>query len=99
MSEAAITTAILKALNALPSTVAIKLHGGPYSTAGMPDILVVHEEQDEELSFWGQAYFLEVKLPGKKPTEIQERRMAQLRDAGAVCAVVHNVAEAMEVVG
>ena len=43
-------------------------------TAGVPDRVVVLNRE---------TWFVELKAPGKKPTALQERRMGQLRQAGA----------------
>ena len=84
--EAVITTAILRALRAVPGTYAIKLHGSLYSTAGTPDLLVVHN---------GRAFLLEVKRPGQKPTPVQLSEMARWTGAGATSAVVYGVPDAL----
>lgn len=66
----------------------MKIHGGPYQPAGIPDLLLVKN---------GQAFFLEVKQPGKHPTPIQVRRMQEIEtQAGAKCYVVTGVDEANE---
>lgn len=64
----------------------MKIHGGPYQLAGVPDLLCIKH---------GKAVFLEVKQPGKKATEIQARRMNEIEtQGGAACFVVHNYEEA-----
>ena len=120
--ESTVTTTILKALNALPDTYAVKLHGSQFGRVGTPDILCVRQRTlrlDEprpslsdnpfsqgatislDLSFViiGQAYFLEVKRPGAKPTPAQLAEMARWTGVGAVCRVVRTVQEALEAVG
>ena len=92
--ESTVTTAILKALNALPDTYAVKLHGSMYGRAGTPDILVVRHQHVDI----GQAFFLEVKRPGQKPTPAQLAEMAKWTGVGAVCVVVRSVQEAVEAV-
>ena len=65
----------------------IKIHGGPYQLSGLPDLLCLKN---------GRAVWLEVKQPGKKPTEIQTRRMAELRERGGTpCHVVTSKEEAI----
>lgn len=66
----------------------IKLHGGPYMQPGLPDILAIR---------YGRAFFFEVKLPGRKPTRIQEHVMKELREHGAPAVVVTSVDEVQEV--
>ena len=100
--ESPVTTAILKTLNALPDTYAVKLHGSMYGRVGTPDILVVRLrawEGEPILGEYGQAYFLEVKRPGAKPTPAQLAEMAKWTDVGAVCCVVRSVQEALDAVG
>jgi hypothetical protein len=64
----------------------IKIHGGPYQLAGIPDLLCLQR---------GQAVWLEVKQPGKKPTPLQQRRMAELEACGSTpCHVVTSKEEA-----
>jgi hypothetical protein len=55
----------------------MKIHGGPYQKAGVPDLLVI---------IAGRAYWIEVKRPGEVPTAIQKNVMQELMAAG--CDVV-----------
>lgn len=64
----------------------MKIHGGPYQLAGVPDLLCIKH---------GKALFLEVKQPGKKATAIQRSRMNEIEtQGGAACFVVTNYEEA-----
>lgn len=55
-------------------------------TSGIPDLLCVKS---------GKAVFLEVKQPGKHPTELQKQRMHEIRNTGgAVAEVVRSREEA-----
>lgn len=64
----------------------MKIHGGPYQLAGVPDLLCIKQ---------GRALFLEVKQPGKHATAIQRGRMNEIEtQGGAACFVVHNYEEA-----
>lgn len=56
-----------------------KIAGGPMQTSGIPDLLCVKG---------GRAVFLEVKQPGKKPTELQKQRMHEIRSIGGATAEV-----------
>jgi Holliday junction resolvase len=86
--EKTITNAIIKAARADGWWV-LKVAGGPYQTAGIPDLLCVKD---------GRAAFVEVKQPGKAPTAIQLHRMNEIKKTGgAVAAVATSVAEAMEI--
>lgn len=46
----------------------------------------------------GRAWYIEVKRPGEKPRENQERFLRQMRDSGALAGVAHSVEEAVEIV-
>lgn len=48
---------------------------------------------DSEIVYDGRVYFLELKLPGKKPTKLQSERHEQLRRAGAPVGVGTSLAE------
>ena len=90
MKESTIVDNIRKALNKLPGTKAIKVHGTPYMKAGTPDILGCSH---------GQFFALEVKRDEtKKPTALQERQLFEWQEAGAKAAVVWSVASALAVV-
>ena len=83
MTERDLIHAIREALASLGYRT-IKLHGGPYMEPGLPDLLAVKD---------GRVWFFEVKLPGNKPTRIQEYVMADLRAHGAAAVCVRSVAE------
>jgi Holliday junction resolvase len=57
----------------------MKIAGGAFQRAGVPDLLLVKS---------GRAVFLEVKQPGKKATPLQEQVMRELRDIGGATAAV-----------
>ena len=46
----------------------------------------------------GRAWYIEVKRPGEKPRENQERFLRQMRDSGALAGVAHSVEEAVGIV-
>jgi len=80
--EKTITNAILKWLKAQPDTHARKVWGG--YAPGEPDILCCRK---------GRMVVIEVKQPGRKPTDLQWAAMARWEDAGAVAFVAHSVDE------
>jgi hypothetical protein len=85
--EASIVAAIVRVAKADGWWV-MKIHGGPYQMSGVPDLLCIRQ---------GRAVFLEVKQPGKRATEIQQRRMAEIeREGGARCHVVTSKEQAKE---
>lgn len=59
----------------------MKIHGGPYQRAGIPDLLVIIK---------GHAFFFEVKVPGKKLTDLQWHTIREIRDKADTMAKVVN---------
>jgi len=53
----------------------MKVHGGQYQMAGVPDIMCVIN---------GIPVFVELKATGKKPSAIQVNRIKELQVAGAI---------------
>lgn len=87
--ESSITSKVKVALNAIPGVKAVKIHGSPFGEA-MLDILACRG---------GQMYWLEVKRPGGPgATPRQESTARKWQAAGAICAVVRTVEEALEVI-
>ena len=88
--ESAITRRIVAALQQRKWWV-MKIHGGPYQMAGVPDLLCIRR---------GVTRWLEVKQPGKRPTPLQTRRMLEIeREAGTLCHVVCSMDEALTALG
>ena len=46
----------------------------------------------------GKALYIEVKLPGEKPRDDQERFLTAMRAAGAIAGCAHSVEEALNIV-
>ena len=65
------------ALKAMGAKV-IKHHGSAYSSAGEPDLIACLE---------GRTIVIEVKRDGEKATPLQEKRLQEWRDAGALALV------------
>jgi hypothetical protein len=63
---------------------AVKLHGGAFQQAGLPDIMAILN---------GCVMFLEVKTERGKVSRIQEHCHGKMRAAGANVAVVRSVVE------
>lgn len=85
--ESTIVASITKAARAAGWWV-MKIHGGPYQMSGVPDLLCIKG---------GVTKFLEVKQPGKRPTDIQSRRMNEIETVGGVfCHVVTSREQAMK---
>jgi hypothetical protein len=83
-TERAIVKAILSYLNSLSGCLARKRWGGGMGVAGDPDI---------DACIRGRSVQLEVKRPGEKPTALQEKRIEEWTQAGAIAGVVHSVAD------
>lgn len=85
MLEKDIVAAIKKYLASLGSGVFCwKEHGGPYAAAGIPDIICCYH---------GRFVGLEVKRPGGKLTERQQRTIEKIRRAGGIACRVESVAD------
>lgn len=89
MMESNLTRMILHTLNSIEACEAVKHHGSAYSTVGEPDIYGCIE---------GRAFLIEVKVPGKKPTKIQNARMRKWKKAGARVGIATTVEEALAVI-
>jgi hypothetical protein len=61
-----------------------KRWGGPYATAGDPDLYLVSNGRHAEI---------ELKRPGQEPTPLQRLRMREWARAGALTATVHSPEE------
>ena len=88
--ESQITKEILAFLNAVPGVWAVKVHGGPYSQGGLPDITGC---------FMGYRFDIEVKRPGKKATARQAAVMRKIAAAGGTVFVAHSVDEVAAALG
>lgn len=87
--EARLTNKIKAAIQAeYPGSWAVKVHGGPYQTAGIPDLLVCIE---------GRLVGFEVKVPGREKTLTprQDATLKALRRAGALASMITSVEQAL----
>lgn len=83
MLERDIVAAIKKYLASLGSDIFFwKEHGGPYGSAGIPDIICCYK---------GRFLGLEVKLPGGRLTELQKRAIEKINCAGGIACRVESV--------
>lgn len=62
----------------------LKVHGGQYQMAGIPDVLAIKN---------GMAFWIEFKRPGEGPTKLQIHRMKQLEEAGCRTTVAFCAAD------
>lgn len=74
---------------AFPDSWWTKYHGGPFTRAGVPDLLG---------SVRGRFVALEVKRPREMPSDVQLHQLSLLARSGAICAVVDGVECAVQVV-
>jgi len=89
MTEADLQRKIQSAIREAGGKV-IKIHGGPYTVAGTPDLIGVLN---------GRSFAIEVKLPGKQPTAKQQVELAAWEAQGWATGVVRSVREAMHAIG
>lgn len=77
----------IKAMLDSHGALAIKVHGGPYQQAGIPDLLVC---------LHGNFIGLEVKVPERRNTltKLQQQTLDEIKRAGGISAVVTSVEEA-----
>ena len=86
--ESTLQRRIREALEAhFPTSWWTKYHGGPYTRAGVPDLLG---------SVKGRFLAFEVKRDGQDASLVQRRQIALLARAGAITGVVRTVAEALK---
>jgi len=90
MTEAQLSRKIIKRLKD-HDCFAVKNHGGPHSVRGLPDIVGCYA---------GSFFALEVKLPGREKTltELQAKKLRDIREAGGVAEMVTSVKQALEAV-
>ncbi len=88
-SEKAIQKGIIRALNSMACTKAIKLHGSAFQEAGTPDILCVS---------FAMVFMFEVKKINGVVSEIQKVRISEWNEAGVKCLVCFSAVEVIEYV-
>lgn len=90
MLERDIVAAIKRYLASLGSDVFFwKEWGGPYSAAGIPDIICCYK---------GRFLGLEAKLPGGRLTELQKRALEKINRAGGIGRRVESVDDVKAVI-
>lgn len=97
--EGRIVAAALRKLQEL-DVFAMKVHGGQFGRAGMPDLYVI---ADRPCPGCGAAvarpHHIEVKQPGNSPTRIQRYMLRELERSGAIVGVAHSAAEVLDIIG
>ena len=90
MLERDVVAAIKKYLASLGSDVFFwKEHGGPYGSAGIPDIICCYR---------GHFLGLEVKLPSGRLTELQKRAIEKINRADGIARRVESVDDVREII-
>jgi len=87
MRENEIIQYLLTQLNGTPNCKAIKVHGNEFTESGTPDI---------DCCLDGRSVKLEVKCKGEKPTPIQEYRLQEWEESGALVRVITGIQQAKE---
>lgn len=82
MKESDLIKSIITYLRTLPGCFCWKEHGGMYGTAGIPDIICC---------LHGRFIAFEAKVPGNRPTRLQESTIGKIRDAGGTAVVVYSL--------
>lgn len=81
-----------------PAAWAVKVHGGPYQTVGIPDLLVVVEGRLTGLEVKAQRLGESEEHARNRATPTQLATIAAIRRAGGVAGVVLTVEESIELV-
>ena len=89
MLEKEIQKRILKYLRTLPKSVWFKIPAGPWSAAGIPDIIGCYH---------GQFVAFEVKSQTGRLTKLQKYTMNKIYEAGGTAEIVRSVKETKEVI-
>jgi hypothetical protein len=88
MLEKEIVARIIRHLKTIDHCFAWKEHGGPHSTAGLPDVICCYH---------GQFLAFEVKTPKGKLTKLQEITLGKINAAKGHAFKVTSVEEVQEV--
>ena len=90
MLEKDIVAAIKRYLTSLGSDIFFwKEFGGPYGTAGIPDIICCYK---------GRFLGLECKLPAGRLSRLQQRAIEKINRAGGIACRVESVEDVMRVI-
>lgn len=87
MRETPIAQRIAKVLRSRGAFV-LNVHGSSMQARGLPDLVVCYR---------GLYFGIEVKIPGKEPTEIQLWTMSEIQKAGGYAGVATTPEEALNV--
>lgn len=89
-SETQIVNAIIKAVRkAYPDSIVVKIHGGGFQKAGIPDLYIA----TGGINLW-----VEVKRPGGDTTALQKRFLESLRLNGIPCGTAESPERVLEMI-
>ena len=86
--ESILVGKIITALRLTPGCEVTKIHGGPYTRKGEPDLLGCCN---------GRFFAIEVKLPGETPEPIQLHVLRLWAKAGARVGIARSVQDALDI--
>jgi len=84
--ESVIQRQIIRHLRGMGAWV-FNVHGSPYQTVGVPDLLVGYQ---------GRFFALEVKRPGGRLTPAQAKVIEEIKASGSVAGRVESIEDAMK---
>lgn len=92
MKESHLQSKISRKLNEIDGVDCFVYHGSPFAHKGHSDLYGHHH---------GKAFYMEVKVPGKKHllTALQQNFLARMKNDGANAGVVSSIEEALELIG
>lgn len=89
-TESLITTGAIKLITKeFPTAFVMKVHGGGYQRAGIPDLYILHQ---------GRSIWIEMKRPGADTTALQRKKLKELEAAGAFCGTAESPERAVQIV-
>lgn len=89
MAESDFVRRIRRYLDSVEGCFSWKEHGGMYGTAGIPDVICCLR---------GKFIAFEAKVPGNKPTRLQEKTIERINGCGGIAKVVYTLDEVKSVV-
>lgn len=90
VKESDITNKAIKLIKATyPSAVVIKIHGGTYQRAGIPDLYIAVS---------GVSIWIEMKRPGADTTALQKQLLDKLKSIGVPCGIAESPDRVIEII-
>jgi hypothetical protein len=79
------------------NSLVLKIHGNMFQNRGIYDLIICIPVRAFKVRL-GLYVGIEVKVPGKHPTDIQDEMLRKAKQAGAIAGCAHNVEEALAIV-